>query len=168
MRYCCRGMCTDLRISEACHFIWRWQPFVSAPHKTVTVRLHPFDLRKYSSITNITRCVLRAKLGQTQKRTMDSFVWTNRCKLTCKDLHQLCADTECSLVNLVGVMDDRDGRERDRKRDRESQRNPWLQHDLMIYVVHSISFQPFLYGHLKFSGLPFFFFRRTICNKILF
>ena len=40
---------------------------------------------------------------------MNSYTWTHQCLLTSKDLHHLCADTGCSLENVPGVMDERDG-----------------------------------------------------------
>ena len=42
-------------------------------------------------------------------------------------LHQLCADTGCSLEDLLGAVDDRDGW-------RESQGNPSCQPDLMMMM----------------------------------
>ena len=45
-------------------------------------------------------------------------------------IHQLCADTGCSLDDLLRVMDDNGGwRERERERERESQGISCYQHD---------------------------------------
>ena len=65
---------------------------------------------------------LSLSLSLSQRRSrVDFYIWTYHCWLTSKDLHQLCANTECSLENLPGTTDDRDRcRERERERERES------------------------------------------------
>ena len=36
---------------------------------------------------------------------MDFYTWTHYCWLTCKDLHQIHADTECSFEDQPRMMD---------------------------------------------------------------
>ena len=50
---------------------------------------------------------------------MDPYIWTSVGWPARTYLHQLCADTGCSLEDLLGAMDDRDRwRERERERER--------------------------------------------------
>ena len=50
--------------------------------------------------------------------SMDHYTWTCQYWLTNKNLHHLCGNTRCSLEDLRGAMNDRDGwRERERKKE---------------------------------------------------
>ena len=50
-------------------------------------------------------------------------------------IHQLCADTGCSLEGLTGAMDDREGWW-ERERERESMEKRCYQNDLMMMSVY--------------------------------
>ena len=98
------------------------------------------------------------KPSKTCRRSKDKFIsdvllWTptHRRAIVSRPariyLHQLCADTECSLEDLLGAMDDKD-RWRERERERESHENPHCQRDLIIMMmVYHLKF-PWLHLHL--------------------
>ena len=86
--------------------IWKKYLFV---FKTATLQPLSSHLTNPPSKTNKTSCwALMQKKRQTHKKRslMDSYTWTHQCWPTSKDLRTV---TECSLRDLFGVMDDRDG-----------------------------------------------------------
>ena len=66
-------------------------------------------------------------------------------------IQQLCEDTGCSPQDLPKTMNDRE-KWRERIRDIHASGSTWWWR-WYIYMVHSISFQTFLYRHLKFHRL---------------
>ena len=54
---------------------------------------------------------------------MDSNIWTHQYWLTNKNLHQLCANTECRIEDLLETMDDWE------EVARESKEIPCYQHN---------------------------------------
>ena len=83
---------------------WKQHPLKTAAVRPLTSNLinHPNKMIK------ICREPLE-KQGQTHKRRSISYTSTCQCWLTSKDLNQLCVNTGCTLENLPGVMDDREG-----------------------------------------------------------
>ena len=112
---------------------WFEQILEAAPHKTAAARPRISNLRIHPSKTNKTWRTLLEKQGQTHT-SMDSFTRTN---LPARNnLHQLCADTGCSLEDLPRTIYDRDGwREREGERRRESHGSLCCQRGLMMMWI---------------------------------
>ena len=102
----------------------------ATPHKRTTVWPLTSHPKKHPSKTN--------KTCRTSKDELisDILLWTLTHGHASDDqpariyLHQLYADTGYSLENLPGAMDDWDG-----WRERESQGNPYWQHNLLLLMM---------------------------------
>ena len=99
----------------------------ATPHKTATVQPLTSHLKNHLNKTNKTCETLLEKQGRTNVTFfcgplhIDVQVLVDQQELIC----QLCADTGCSLEDLPGVIDDRDGwkeRKKERKKERERKR----------------------------------------------
>ena len=97
---------------------------------------HPKKQLLYSHLIPIskTASVRRTRQrGNKDKLISNVLIWTpthghNSVGRPAKTyLYQLCADTACSLVDLLGTMDDQE---------RENQGNPCFRHDLMITMTN--------------------------------
>ena len=86
---------------------------------------------------------LLKKQGRTHKwhSSMDPIRgWANVARLARIYLHQLCADTWCTLEDLPGAMDDRERwGERERERERERQGNQYVQYDLTMMIIYQLN-----------------------------
>ena len=74
---------------------------------------------------------------------MDSNTWTHQCRTTSMEIHQLCADTRCSLEHLPGVIDDRD-----REQERVRKHHEIYQLDLMIYIYTRVYIYKYTYIYI--------------------
>ena len=134
MRHCCRGSWTCQLILEDCHLEWRWTRMLRTILKKKIWKQHPTKQQVCGHLTPFSK-IIQVKWTRRMGlcwRSKDElmnyvFLWTLRNGRTSVGrpartyLIQLCADTGCSLENLPGVMNDRDGWG-------ESQRNPCWHH----------------------------------------
>ena len=89
---------------------WCFEQILEAtPHKTAATRPLTSHLKNHSSKTNKTCRILLEKQGWTYKRrsSMNPYIGTRQCWPTSKNLHQLTANSKCSLQNLLEAMEDR-------------------------------------------------------------
>ena len=81
---------------------------------------------------------------------MDFYTWMCQCWPTRKDLHQLCADTRCSLEDLPGVIDDKGGwQERVKHNLMITHANSGKHMKLNIYCVHNPNIHRFILALLE-------------------
>ena len=105
------------------------------PHKTAAIRPLISHLTNHPSKTSKTRVTRLEMQSRTQNRRFSMNAKNMDVSVSAKTyLHQLYSDTGCSLYNLPGALEYRDGW-RERERERESQGNPCCQCDLMILMM---------------------------------
>ena len=124
------------------------QVLEATPYKAAAVRPLTSYLKNHSSKMNKTCGTLLEKQDELMS---DVLQWNTTCgrasvgRLARNYLHQICADTGCSLEDLPGAMDDRDG-----WRVRESHGDSCCQRDLMMMMKFCLVLkQGWMYGTLS-------------------
>ena len=119
----------ELHKNATCFFK---QILEAAPHKRAAARPPTSHLTNYSNETSKTWWTLRDK----KEWTHQWLLYMDALMLADQQVHQLCAETGCSLHNLTRAMDYGDGLQ---ERVRNSVLSVWLDdHDIYIWVRYEV------------------------------
>ena len=128
-------------------------------------RQHPTKQQRHGHLPPITKTIRVRRTRHVGHcwRSRDELLWTSSQGRATGGrpartyIQQLCVNTGCSLEDLLGAMDDKDG-----WRKRESQGDACWQHDMVVMITSSISSWParnerVLQAHLNIQYLNLIF-----------